>query len=152
MTAARDLPKEEYKRLIKYVTLVSTDGIVFDNGKVLLLKRRIEPFEGYWVLPGGHLRYKERLEECVVREVKEETGLDTRIIRLVGVYSAPDREPRGHAVSVCYLLKIKGGKPNPNEESSEIRFFDPKNLPDKIGFDHRKMIEDALQFMTTIQS
>ncbi|MBI5229235.1 NUDIX hydrolase, partial [Candidatus Micrarchaeota archaeon] len=71
-------------------------------------------------------------------------GLKTRVMRLVGVYSDPERDPIGHKVSVCYLVKRTGGRECKSRETKEITFFDLKKLP-RLGFDHEKMIRDALK-------
>jgi len=126
--------------------ILTVDGIIFENGKILLVKRAIYPFQGYWVLPGGHVDYKERVEEAVKREMKEELGVLVKIKRLFGVYSDPKRDPRYHTVSMVYLCQIikegaeKGIKLN--DEGSQFKFFSLNNLPEKIGFDHKKIIND----------
>jgi 8-oxo-dGTP diphosphatase len=118
------------------------DGIFLENGKVLMVKRRRFPFIGFWVLPGGHVEYRERVEEAIKREMKEELGVTVKIKKLFGVYSDPKRDPRYHTVSLVYLLEKGKGKICLNRESSEFRYFSLKNLPEKIGFDHREILND----------
>ena len=84
---------------------LAADGIILENGKILLIKRRNEPFKDKWALPGGFVEYGEKVEDAAVREVFEETGLKTKIMDLVGIYSDPNRDPRGHIVSAVFLLK-----------------------------------------------
>ena len=125
---------------------LTVDGLVLNfQRKILLLKRKIYPFKNSWVLPGGFVEYGERVEEAIVREIKEETGLQTKIKKFLGVYSDPQRDPRAHHISLAYLLKIEKGKIRKNFESSQIKFFSLKRLPQKIGFDHQKIIEDFLK-------
>jgi len=83
----------------------------------------------------------------VVREVKEETGLDAQPLWMVGVYSEPgkDRDPRGHVVSTCYALEVKGGRLKKNQESSQLKWFDPFKLPRKIGFKHDVLVRDYIK-------
>src|SRR5579885_1600020 len=88
---------------------LTVDGVVVENGAVLLIRRRHPPFAGHYALPGGFVDYGETVEAAVVREVREETGLDTAIDCLLGVYSDLHRDPRGHTVSVTYLLRRLGG-------------------------------------------
>ncbi|MFY9605856.1 MAG: NUDIX domain-containing protein [Thermoplasmata archaeon] len=88
---------------------VTADGIVLKGSEMALIRRLKDPFRGSYELPGGFLNYGETLEDCVVREVLEETGLKPRILELVGVYSAPDRDPRGHFVTAVYHLEPVGG-------------------------------------------
>jgi len=122
--------------------VLTVDGIILKGSKILLVKRAIKPFSGYWVIPGGHVEYGERVEEALKREMKEELGLTVKIKKLFGVYSDPKRDPRYHTVSVVYLCQKTKGKINLNREASELKYFSFKNLPQKIGFDHRKIIND----------
>lgn len=122
---------------------VTVDGVIIKNGKVLLIKRKNEPFKGRWALPGGFVEYGETVEEAVLREVKEETGMDAKIKKLVGVYSSPDRDPRGHTISIAFLMEAKG-EAIAGDDATEARFFDLKKLP-PLAFDHAKIIEDAVK-------
>lgn len=122
--------------------ILTVDGIILKGDKILLLKRTIYPFSGYWVLPGGHVEYGERVEKAIKREMKEELGIGVKIKKLVGIYSDPKRDPRYHTVSLVYLLNKEKGKIHPNQEASEFKFFPLNDLPQKIGFDHRKIIND----------
>jgi 8-oxo-dGTP diphosphatase len=83
----------------------------------------------------------ETTEHAVKREAKEETGLSIKIIDLVGIYSEPARDPRGHTVSVAYLA-IGEGIPKADTDAEEICLFAPQQLP-KLAFDHEKIIRDA---------
>lgn len=122
--------------------VLTVDGIILEKGKVLMVKRIIKPFRGYWELIGGHVEYRERVEEAIKREIKEELGISVKIKKLIGVYSNPKRDPRYHTVSVVYLLKKTKGKIRLSFEASEFKYFSLENLPKKIGFDHRKIIND----------
>jgi 8-oxo-dGTP diphosphatase len=123
---------------------LTVDGLILKDKKVLLIKRKNYPFRGKWALPGGFVEYKEKTEDTAIREVFEETGLKTKINNLVGVYSDPNRDPRGHTVSVIYLLDICGGKLRSSDDASDAKFFDLNQLP-KLAFDHNKIIKDALR-------
>jgi len=122
--------------------LLAVDGIIIEKGKVLMLKQAHPPFVGYWVLPGGHVEYGEKIEEAIKREIKEELGIKVGIKKLFGVYSDPKRDPRYHTASVVFLLKKGRGAIHLNYESREFRYFSLNKLPRKIGFDHRKIIND----------
>ena len=126
--------------------VLTTDGLILEKNKILLVKRAIYPFSGYWGLPGGHVDYGERLEEALKREMKEELGIKVKIKKLIGVYSDPKRDPRYHTVSVVYYCQKNKGKIKLNYESSEFKFFSLKNLPKKIGFDHRKILSDFKKY------
>jgi 8-oxo-dGTP diphosphatase len=123
---------------------LTVDGLILKDKKVLLIKRKNYPFKGKWALPGGFVDYGEKTEDTAIREVFEETGLKTKINNLVGVYSDPNRDPRGHTVSVIYLLEICGGKLKSSDDASDAKFFDLNQLP-KLAFDHNKIIKDALR-------
>ena len=122
---------------------LTVDGIVLRDGKILLIKRKNQPFEGKWALPGGFVEYGEKTENATVREVFEETGLMTKINHLVGVYSDPNRDPRGHTVSIVYVLDICNGELKSGDDACDAKFFDLKNLPD-LSFDHEGIIKDVL--------
>lgn len=122
--------------------ILAVDGIFLKNGKVLLVRQAKYPFFGFWVLPGGHVEYGERIEKAIKREMKEELGVSVKIEKLFGIYSDPKRDPRYHTASVVYLLKKAKGKIRLSREASEFRYFSLRNLPKKIGFDHRKILND----------
>jgi len=123
---------------------LTTDGIIFKNNQILLIKRKNPPFKGKWALPGGFVEYGEKTEYAIIREVSEETGLKTKINKLAGVYSDPDRDPRGHTVTIVYILDIIFGDINAGDDASNVKFFNIKELP-KLSFDHGKIINDILQ-------
>lgn len=123
---------------------LTCDGLVLRKGKVLLVKRGREPFRGCHALPGGFVEYGESAEDCVVREIREETGLDTEVLQLVGVYSEMGRDPRGHFVTLLYLLREKGGALKPGDDADSAEFFALSDLPD-LAFDHGKMIADGIR-------
>ena len=113
-----------------------------EEGRILLIRRGSDPYEGYWALPGGFVEVGETLEEAAVREAEEETGLKVEVVRLVGVYSDPDRDPRGHNVSVTYLARVREGEPSAASDAAEVSFLDPSTV--ELAFDHEKIIADAL--------
>lgn len=135
---------EEFKEIRKKVPLIVVDGVLFRNEGVLMVKRATEPI-GYWALPGGFVDRGERLEHAIVRETKEETGLDVEVEKMVGIYDDPSRDPRGHMISVCFLLKLVGGKIATSPETSKVKFFG--ELPENIAFDHKQMIMDAKKLL-----
>jgi len=126
---------------MKCITL-TVDAIIPYKGKIVLIRRINEPFKDHYALPGGIVEYGERVEDAVLREVEEETGLKGRIHGLVGVYSDPDRDPRGHFVSVCFIVLPVGGELKAGSDANDVALFSLDNLP-KLAFDHEKMIKDA---------
>jgi 8-oxo-dGTP diphosphatase len=124
---------------------ITVDGIITRKQKVLLIMRKNKPFQGFYAFPGGFVEYKEPVEVAVLREVEEETGLKTRIQNLIGVYSAPDRDPRGHTISVIYELDITGGRVKAGSDAKSIKWFNFDNLPE-LAFDHGQIIKDFLRY------
>lgn len=123
---------------------ITVDGVVFKDAKILLVKRKNPPFQGMWALPGGFVEYGETTEQAVVREVEEETNLNAKIDMLLGVYSDPTRDPRGHTISIVYILQRKNGTVSGGDDAAEAAFHPVDNLP-KLSFDHDKIIKDALR-------
>ena len=121
---------------------LTTDGVLIEGGKVLLVRRGKEPAKGAMALPGGIVEYGERLEDCVVREVREETGLETRVLRLVGIFSDPGRDPRGHFISALYELERTGGELLAGDDAAETGFYPLDDLP-RLAFDHEEMVRAA---------
>jgi 8-oxo-dGTP diphosphatase len=110
---------------------------------VVLIRRGREPFRGQWALPGGFVEVGETVEEAATREAAEETGLAVEIARLVGVYSDPERDPRGHNVSVAFLARVLSGELSAATDAAEVSLLDPGSV--ELAFDHRKIIDDALR-------
>lgn len=123
---------------------ITVDGIIIRDNKILLIKRKNEPFKDKWALPGGFVEYNETVEDAVIREIFEETGLQTEIAKLVGVYSDPKRDPRGHTITIAYLLKIKKGDMKSGDDASDVNFFSLNQLP-HLSFDHDKIINEAIR-------
>ena len=122
---------------------VTTDGIVMVKDQVVLIKRGREPFKGMYALPGGIVEYGESVEECVVREIEEETGLKTKVLDLVGVYSAADRDPRGHFITLAFNLQHVGGSLHGGDDAAEAALFPLEDLPE-MAADHLMILSEAL--------
>ncbi len=123
---------------------LTVDGIITIDGQIVLIERKNEPFKGMHALPGGFVDYGEKAEDAVVREIFEETGLRTQIKQLLGVYSDPDRDPRGHTVTVAFELAVIGGELKSGDDAASVKLFDAHKLP-KMAFDHDKIISDWLE-------
>jgi ADP-ribose pyrophosphatase YjhB (NUDIX family) len=105
----------------------------------VLIKRKNPPYG--WAIPGGFVNYGESLEEAAVREAKEETNLDVKLIRQFHTYSDQKRDQRHHSISTVYIAKAKG-IPEAKDDALEIGIFTESNLPEKIAFDHRSILND----------
>ena len=126
--------------------LIAVDIVIKrKDGTVVLIKRKNEPFKDFYAVPGGFVEYGERVEDAAVREAEEETGLKVRLVKLVGVYSEPNRDPRGHVISIAFLAEEIGGKLHPSTDAKEVKAFNPSVIPSmKLAFDHEKILRDAL--------
>ncbi|GAB4541350.1 MAG: NUDIX hydrolase [Thermodesulfovibrionia bacterium] len=118
---------------------LTVDAIIEIDGGIILVKRKNPPYG--WAIPGGFVDYGETLEEAVIREAKEETGLDIEIIRQFHTYSDPKRDPRHHTVSTIFIARAVG-IPMAGDDAKEVRIFKRERLPDDIAFDHRQILED----------
>ncbi len=118
---------------------LTVDAIIEIEGGVILIKRKNPPHG--WAIPGGFVDYGETIESAVIREAKEETCLDINNIRQFHTYSAPDRDPRHHTVSIIFTASASG-TPVAADDAREIGIFTRDTLPGDIAFDHRKILED----------
>ena len=128
---------------------LSTDGIIKLYNEddifqgIVLIERLNEP-HGI-ALPGGFVDIGEKVEDALVREMKEETNLDVNILSLQNVYSDPSRDDRFHSVAVVYVCEAKG-KPKAMDDAKDIFVYQPKEIPlEKLVFDHREVVEDFLK-------
>jgi len=141
-------PRCSYPVRIYKNPLLTVDCIIEKDNQVLLISRKNYPY-GY-SLPGGFVEYGESVEQAVIRETKEETGLDIVEPKLFGVYSDPKRDPRNHTVSVVFYAKANG-KPVAQDDALSLDFFDLDHLPEPIVFDHLKILKDYNEFRKKIQ-
>ena len=118
---------------------VTVDAIIEINGRILLIKRKNPP-QG-WAMPGGFVDYGESIEDAVIREAKEETGLNIHLMRQFHTYSAPDRDPRHHTVSTIFIATASG-TPMAHDDAKDVGLFTKDTLPDDIAFDHNQILED----------
>ncbi len=121
--------------------LLTVDALIIYEGEIVLIRRKNPPYQNHFALPGGFVEVGETVEAAVVREAKEETGLDIELLKLLGIYSNPSRDPRGHTVSVCYLA-IGRGNLKAGSDAKDTGLFSLNEVP-KLAFDHNKIIENA---------
>jgi 8-oxo-dGTP diphosphatase len=132
---------------MKFAGRTATAIIPYPQNKILLIKRSTPPFVGYWALPGGRVNPGETVEQTIVREVKEETGLDITLVRKVGEYH--EQGVQGGAeydyYPACFLVKVVGGKIKKQEsEIEDIKLFSLDAVPAALAFEHTQMIKDYL--------
>jgi len=126
---------------IPVTPLLTVDTVIVYMGKIVFIKRKNPPFKDHFAIPGGFVEVGETVEDAAVREAKEETGLDVRLLKLLGVYSDPLRDPRGHTVSVCFLAS-GGGNLKAGSDASDTGLFGINEIPE-LAFDHNIIIEKA---------
>jgi 8-oxo-dGTP diphosphatase len=137
----------EYPQNIK----VTVDAVVFSESgtqpmSVLLIKRKNPPFQGKWALPGGFVEDDEPLEVAAARELEEETGIKNVQLQQLYTFGAPDRDPRGRAISVTYYTVIDASRQvvQAATDAAEIRWFAIEQLPE-LAFDHQEILEMAIK-------
>ena len=108
----------------------------------ILLIRRKNPPHG-WALPGGFVDVGESLEHAAVREAEEETALRVTLKILLGCYSDPTRDPRGHTASAVYVAEAVG-EPRAQDDAAGVAIFSPEGLPSPLAFDHARILRDYL--------
>lgn len=123
---------------------LTVDCVIFDpDGRVLLIRRKNDPFKGTFALPGGFVDIGETLETGCRREVREETGLEVSDLRLIGVYSDPSRDPRGHTVSVAFLARLSAtATPRAGDDAASADWINDWRAQ-TLAFDHAQILEDA---------
>ncbi len=126
--------------------------------KLLLIRRGVHPYLGCWALPGGFADQGETIEQTAARELEEETGIRGLRLRLVGIYSAPGRDPRGWTVSAAYTTVLSEGiiTATAGDDAADARWIDVENgqpkLPDgeRLAFDHGEIIRDAWEMRSAL--
>ncbi len=132
----------------KYTGKTSTAIIPFPGNRILLIKRGTVPFKGYWALPGGRVDPGETVEQTIVREVKEETGLDVAIVDKIGEYVEKGVKDgvEYEYYPTCFLVEVVGGEMKKQDsEIQEIKLFNLREPLEKLAFEHELMIKDYLQ-------
>jgi len=124
------IPPKLYKQIAASMPITSVEAMIVRGGALLLMKRKNSPAKGEWWFPGGMVRKGDTFEGALLREVKEETGLDVDVVRFVGVYNRifPER----HDITIVYLCRCKDQKSKVvmDSEHSEYRFF--RELPERL--------------------
>lgn len=130
--------------------MVTVDAVVFrqneNKPEVILIQRKNYPYEGMWALPGGFVDMDETVEEAVVRELEEETGLSNVELKQLHTFSAIGRDPRGRNISVNFygIIEMKNSSVKAGDDAGDARWFSLENLP-KLAFDHNVVVDMALK-------
>lgn len=122
---------------------LAADCVVVDaKRRVLLVRRKYEPFKGQYAVPGGFVEIGETVENACRRELLEETGVKAGKLQLLGVYSDPDRDPRGHICTVTFLTRVRSAVAKAGDDAAAAEWIDDWSGLD-LAFDHAKVLADA---------
>lgn len=137
---------KDYKNPIPTV-----DAIIQRGSDILLIKRKKDPFKNMLALPGGFVNENETVEEAIIREIREETTLEIRLLEILGVYSDPKRDPRKHIMTIVFIGEIKGDKSieaKAADDASEIIWLSLELIEkNTFAFDHKKIINDYKEWI-----
>ena len=128
---------------------ITVDALIpIEGDSIILIKRKNPPFKDHWAIPGGFLELGETLENAVIREAKEETSLDIEPIKIINIYSDPNRDPRGHIITAAFYCKKISGTLKADSDAKEIKIFKRKAIKNiKLAFDHDKILTDFFNFL-----
>jgi 8-oxo-dGTP diphosphatase len=116
---------------------------------IVLIERRNPPYG--WAIPGGFVDVGESVEAAAIREAEEETALRVRLTALLGVYSDPARDARGHTASVVYVAEARG-EPRAQDDARALAVFNPDHPPEPLAFDHARILADYRAYRQTGKS
>lgn len=130
--------------------VIAADAIIelldYPDRPIVLIERKNPP--PGWAIPGGFVDIGESVPDAAVREAREETSMDVRLRCLLGVYSRPDRDPRGHTVSMIYVAEAHG-EPVAADDAARVGVFDPAAVDVPLAFDHAQILRDYVEYRRT---
>jgi len=129
---------------------VTADIVLITKGprpRVLLIRRKDDPYAGHWALPGGYVNQNEPLLTAAKRELKEETGLQIKNLHQLRAFGDPGRDPRGWTVTIAFIAHVSAAKlkPTAGDDAADAEWHPLDDLP-KLAFDHAKIIAAARRF------
>jgi 8-oxo-dGTP diphosphatase len=125
---------------------IAADIITEIGDKIVLIERKNFPLG--WAIPGGFVDFGETVEQAAMREAREEISLVVEIRALLGVYSRPDRDPRGQTITIVYVARASG-EPRAADDAKTVALFDPRKPPSPLAFDHAEILADYVRFLET---
>ena len=125
---------------------IAADIIAEIGDRIVLIERKNFPHG--WAIPGGFVDFGETVEQAAIREAREEISLEVEIRVLLGVYSRPDRDPRGQTITIVYVARASG-TPIAADDAKAVALVDPRNPPSPLAFDHDEILTDYVRFLDT---
>jgi 8-oxo-dGTP diphosphatase len=125
---------------------IAADIIAEIGDQIVLIERKNFPHG--WAIPGGFVDFGETVEAAAVREAREEISLAVEIRAMLGVYSRPARDPRGHTITVVYVARASG-VPQAADDAKTVALFDPRKPPAPLAFDHAEILGDYVRWLDT---
>lgn len=130
--------------------LPTVDVIIERDSKILMIRRRNEPFKGYLALPGGFINEGETAETAMKRETVEETSLEVEPLEILGVYSDPKRDPRRHTLSIVFVAIRVGGIEKAGDDAQKLEWIQPSEMDSRqVAFDHMQILQDYMEWKTS---
>jgi len=127
---------------------IAADLIAEIGDRIVLIERKNFPHG--WAIPGGFVDFGETVEAAAIREAREEISLDVELRALLGIYSRPDRDPRGQTITAVYIARASGA-PVAADDAKSVALVDPRNPPAPLAFDHAEILSDYVRFLDTGQ-
>lgn len=125
---------------------LTVDIIVENDNHILMIIRKSDTFDNHLALPGGFVDYGETVESAAIREAMEEVNIAITPLHILGVYSHPDRDPRGHVISICFVCSYKG-EPIAGDDAGSYQWVSlDKIQEEKLAFDHSNIIADYISW------
>ena len=125
--------------------LLTVDAIIlYEDDNLVLIRRKNPPYQGELALPGGFVDIGETVENACIREAREETNINIKIVKLIGVFSDPKRDPRGHTVTLAFLCEPADKKSNPKaqDDAAALEIISLSKISSlKLAFDHLDIIK-----------
>ena len=129
----------------------TVDIIIEKDDKIVLIRRKNEPFKGKLAIPGGFVNEGELIEDRAIIEAKEETSLDVELKEILGVYSIPNRDPRGHLMTTVFIAKPISGRVKGGDDAADATWFKiTDKILNEVSFDHKKILTDYLKWKKKI--
>ena len=130
-------------RILYYNSKPCAGALIVQKDKILLVKRNKAPYKGYWDIPGGFLEPGEHPEVGMIREVKEETGLEVKPLEIIGIFMDKYGPDSDDTLNIHYIAKVVGGTEKAASDAAALKWFSKSNLPKKVAFRNGREVLQA---------